>query len=140
MLKINTAYDVACAALAHILEGLIKADAGLSVSEIEKIEILIYKMRHGLPAEYDDIMKMIFQLNEDPDYSSWTPDDHLDKGLEFFDRFVTSGRANAVHLDSMYDLFEIIAEVGDLTEGEEKYLNRIYKEFSGKYGMRKDDR
>ncbi len=140
MLKVNTNYEVACAALAHILEGLIKADAGLSVYEIEKIEILIYKMRHGLPAEYDDIMKMILHLHEDPDYKSWVPDTHLDKGLEYFDRFVNSGYANAIHLDAMYDLFEIIAEVGDLTEGEEKYLNRIYKEFSTKYGMKKDDR
>lgn len=140
MLKVSTNYEVASAALAHILEGLIKADAGLSISEVEKIEILIYKMRHGLPAEYDDIMKMILHLNEDPDYKSWSPDDHLDKGLEYFDRFVNSGYANAIHLDAMYDLFEIIAEVGDLTPGEEKYLSRIYKEFSGKYGMKKNDR
>lgn len=140
MLKVNTNYEVACAALAHILVGLIKADAGLSISEVEKIEILIYKMRHGLPAEYDDIMKMIFQINEDPDYKNWSPDDHLDKGLMFFDRFVNSGQANTIHLDAMYDLFEIVAEVGDLTPGEEKYLNRIFKEFTSKYGMKKDDR
>ena len=140
MIKVSTNYEIACAALAHILGGLIKADAGLSVSEIEKIEILIYKMRHGLPADYDDIMKMILQLNEDPDYQSWKPENHLEKGLEFFDSFVKSGNANAVHLDAMYDLFEIIAEVGDLTPGEEEYLNKIYKEFTSKYGMKKDDR
>ena len=140
MLNVITNYDEACAALAHILGGLIKADTGLSVSEVEKIEILVYKMRHGLPADYDDIMKMILQLNDDPDYKSWEPADHLEKGLEFFDKFVNSGQANAIHLDAMYDLFEIIAEVGELTEDEEKYLNRIYKEFTLKYGMRKDDR
>jgi hypothetical protein len=83
---------------------------------------------------------MIFQINEDPDYKNWSPDDHLDKGLMFFDRFVNSGQANTIHLDAMYDLFEIVAEVGDLTPGEEKYLNRIFKEFTSKYGMKKDDR
>lgn len=137
MLKVNTMYETAAAALAHILGGLIKADAGLSVSELEKVEILIYKMRHGLPAEYEDIMKMIEQLNGDPDYVSWTPDDHLDRGLMYFDQFVNSGQANTIHLEAMYDLFEIIADVGDLTPGEERYLARIYREFTSKYDMKK---
>ncbi len=133
----NTPEGFAAAALAHMLLGLIKADDGLSISEIEKIEILVYKMRHDLPADYEEIMKLIELFRTDEGYIKWTPDEHLDRGLMYFDQFVATGSALKSHFEALYDIFEIIVEVGTITSGEEKYLARIYREFTTKYGMKK---
>jgi len=128
----NTPIGNATGALAHIFVGLIKADQGLSVSEVEKVEILIYKFRHDLPADYEEVHKTILAIHEDTDYKTWAPDDHLDKGMMAFDKFIASGESKPEHFENLYNLLEVVMEVGTISPGEERYLSRIYREFTSR--------
>ena len=122
--------EVASASLAHFFVGLIKADAGLSVAEVRKVELLIYKMRKMLPGEYEQIISFLHEIQQDNDYLDWNADRHGTEGLRLFDILLAS---NTLHyqryIDSILELMEIIVEVGDISEGEEKFLARMFKEF-----------
>ncbi len=136
MLKVreDKGVELASAALAHFFVGLIKADAGLSVAEERKVELLIYKMRHGLPGEYEQIIQFLHQIQKDPDYQSWDPDKHGDEGLRYFDKFCELEQNAQQYLDAILDLMEIIVEVGEVTAGEEKFLAKMNREFQKRKG------
>ena len=119
--------------LAHFFVGLMKADGGLSISEEEKIEILIYKMRHHLPGNYEHTIEQTRGIRHAEEYASWVPGEHLEKGLEFLDKFVASGGSEPDHFTGIMETLEIIMEVGSITPGEKEYIDRMHREFTQKY-------
>jgi len=131
MIKVNEQdrNQTGSAAIAHFFVGLMKADAGLSVAEERKVELLIYKMRHGLPGDYEITKEYLNQIQKDPDYQDWDPDRHGDEGLHYFDLFKQLDQSGEEYSEAILDLMEIVMEVGDVTPGEEKYLNRMREEF-----------
>lgn len=127
------ANKLASSALAHFFTGLMKADGGLSISEEEKIEILIYKMRHLLPGDYEFTIDKTREVRQGEEFSSWVPNQHLEKGLEYLDQYVASGESEPDNFNGIMETLEIIMEVGSITPGEKQYIDRMNHEFSQKY-------
>ena len=116
-------------ALGHFFVGLVKADAGLSLAEIRKIELLIYKMRKELPGKYEEIIDLFHKIQKDTDYQDWTPEKHGTEGLNLFKEAI-KGDENALnYLDAVLETMEIIIDVGEVTPGEHRFLMRMKKEF-----------
>ena len=130
---VETPVGYATAALVFIFGGLVRADQGLSVAEIEKIEILVYKLQNGLPGNYSLFAKGLHAVHKDPDYSSWEPRQFADQGLQYMDRFVSSGEATTEHIETIQEAMELIMEVGNITEGEEIYMAYLRSEFKSRY-------
>lgn len=119
----------------HFFQGLMIADGGVSQNEIEKVNILVYKFRRRLPGEYENTVKRVEQMNKDEDYKDWTADDHLDKGLEYWQAYKDSGKADHHHLEAIIDIVEIVSEIDDVTQGEREYIRKMEKEFKRRFGF-----
>jgi hypothetical protein len=130
---VNTPEGYANASLVHIFKGLIQADQALTEREKARIQLIIYKMRHGLPGNHEKVISDLALIDSDRDYVNWTPDQHGDVALELFDKFVASGQADETHITSILDLLEIIMEVGGVTASEQAYLERMNREFTQRY-------
>jgi len=138
MLKVvENSEGYANGALVHIFKGLIKADEALSDKEKARINMIIYKMRHGLPGNHEKVIDDLEITDKDPDYNDWTPQKHGDLALELFDKFVESGGASEEHITTILDLLEIVMEVGGVTQTELTYLDRMKKEFVKRYKTNK---
>ena len=128
-----SADKLASSSLAHFFVGLMKADGGLSIAEEEKIEILIYKMRHLLPGDHEFTIDKTREVRQEEEFSSWLPNQHLEKGLEYLDEYVASGKSEPDHFSGIMETLEIIMEVGAITPGEKEYIDRMNREFTQKY-------
>ncbi len=124
--------DLYSASMGHFFVGLLKADAGLSLAQIRKIELLIYKMRKQLPGKHERTILFFHKIQEDPDYQSWTPEKHGTEGLRLFELAVAMDKPQKVdfYVEGVLETMEIIIEVGDVTPGEERFLARMQKEFA----------
>ncbi|MFN7708040.1 MAG: hypothetical protein ACK5QE_05195 [Sphingobacteriia bacterium] len=131
----NTAADYAKMSIVHFFVGLIKADAGLSKAEIEKIKIIIYKMDRGLPVKYPDIKPALEQMASDEDYKLWKPELHLEKAFYFLDRFHAMPAYRKEHLAALWSFMEVVMEVGEITQGEKVYMDRVMQTFRESYGV-----
>ena len=129
----ETPEGFANAALGYFFRGLIKADDGLSEAQEKKIETLIYKMRNGLPGNYERIIEHTRSMKSDADYNSWEPMQYANEGLGHFDKFVQSGEADENHIMEVIEVMDIIMEVGDVNEQEEAFMKHIKKEFHSRY-------
>jgi hypothetical protein len=139
MVSVDNAPEAQAAlALAHFFTGIVKADEGLQQNDVKKIHLIIYKMRHDLPGDYEKTTELMTRIMEDADYEGWNPDAHCDEGLKHFERFYTSGKCVPRHITGIFDLLEIIVEVGDVTEGEQTYIARINEEFNKRYADMRD--
>jgi hypothetical protein len=129
----TSAVELASAALGHFFFGLMKADAGLSSSEKDKVLILIYKFANiGLPGEYGKIADHIDSMENDEDYTSWSPEDHLQEGFRLYDAFRDTGEATAKHSEILLEALEIVMEVGTISPGEEAYLSAMQAGFANR--------
>lgn len=131
----HTAEDYAKMALVHFFVGLIKADAGLSKAEIDKIKIIIYKMDRGLPVKYDEIKPTLEAMAADEDFKLWKPEMHLEKAFEFLTKFHNMPAYRSSHLEALWEIMEMIMEVGTITEGERVYMDAVMNEFINKYSI-----
>jgi hypothetical protein len=127
--------DQATLALSYFFRGLVVADGGLSKAEEGKVGILIYKFRHSLPGDNETIIANLSAIAEDPDYATWSPDRYIDEALMHYDAFVASGEADTDQLVGLLECLELVQEVGNVTEGEKKYMNRIQDEFRTRYQL-----
>src|SRR6185369_16016944 len=98
----HNAHDYANLALVHFFVGLVKADAGLSSAEIEKIKIIIYKMDRGLPVKYEDFKPQLEKMMEDADFRLWKPEMHLEKAFDFLARFHKMPAYRESHLQALW--------------------------------------
>ncbi|MBX3102152.1 MAG: hypothetical protein KF690_06570 [Bacteroidetes bacterium] len=114
---------------------MIKADAGLSKAEIEKIKIIIYKMDRGLPVKYPEIKPVLEAMSVDADYKLWTPEMHREKAFEFLAKFHNMPAYRKSHLNALWEIMEMIMEVGEITDGEQAYMDAVLKVFNETYGV-----
>lgn len=131
----HNAEDYAKMYLVHFFVGLIKADGGLSTAEIDKIKIIIYKMDRGLPVKYPEIKPTLEAMIADADFKLWSPDLHREKAFEFLAKFHEMPAYRKSHLEALWEIMEIIMEVGDITEGEQAYMDAVLKVFTETYGL-----
>ncbi len=133
MLNINEKFttDLYSAAIGHFFVGLVKADAGLSMAQIRKIELLIFKMKKQLPGKHERTIQFFHKIQEDPDYQSWTPEKHGTEGLRLFELAVAQDKPQKVefYIEGLLETMEIIIDVGEVTPGEKRFLDRMQKEF-----------
>jgi hypothetical protein len=127
--------DQATLALSYFFRGLVVADGGLSKAEEGKVSILIHKFRHSLPGDNETIIANLSGIAADPDYATWSPDRYIDEALVHYDAFVASGEAEPDQLVGLLECLQLVQEVGDVTEGEKKYMSRIEAEFKTRYQL-----
>ncbi|MCE3006819.1 MAG: hypothetical protein LW884_00510 [Bacteroidetes bacterium] len=130
---VDTPKGHANAALAYFFRGLINADDGLSATQEKKIETLIYKMRNGLPGDYESIIDDMRLMKTDPDYASWEPLQFANTGLAHFDLFVESGEADDNQVMEVIETMDIIMEIGEVNQLELAYMKHIKREFDTRY-------
>ena len=117
-------------ALAHFFVGMLLSDPDLSETEMKKIDIIIYKMRHGLPGKHELMMDVFKHMRHDDTAMALSPEYHLNRGLELLDSYAAAGLLKDVHLEALMDLLDVIAEVGEVTEEEELYLQQARQAFN----------
>ncbi len=121
-------------AVAHFFLGLMKADGGISVDEVNEIKILLYKFRHNLPGEYESNFELLEQLKQDPEFSKWDHYQHLDYGLNCWEEFRNSVGANPGILDSIFMIIEILSEIDEVANEEKVYMEKMASEFKERFG------
>ena len=122
-------------AVVHFFLGLMKADGGISVDEVNEVKILLYKFRHNLPGEYETNFELLEKLKGEPSVSSWDHYKHLDHGLACWEEFRASRGAKPNILDSIFMIIEILSEIDEITNEEKVFMEKMANEFSKRFGV-----
>lgn len=123
------------AGVIHFFVGLMKADGGISVAEIEKIKILIYKFRTRLPGDYETIRELMEKVLEDYDYKDWDGDKHFEKGLEYWNHYFRKGKSDDSQLEAILDILELVGEIDEMSELEQSFIDRVRQNFVERFEL-----
>ena len=122
-------------AVVHFFLGLMKADGGISVDEVNQIKILFHKFRHNLPGNEDSNFVLLQKLKAEPSVKSWDHYQHLDHGLTCWQEFRDSAGAKPQILDSIFMIIEILSEIDETTNEEQVFMQKMADEFQKRFGV-----
>ncbi|MBX3103070.1 MAG: hypothetical protein KF690_11220 [Bacteroidetes bacterium] len=123
-------------ALSHLLMGLIKADGDISEKESRRVEELVEKNPGFLPLMLRariiaDVQDMIV----DEQYLKWDTYKHYNRGMEYFDDYVQSGKASTEHVKQALYMISQVMEVNGVDEKEKTFYENLIEDFQQKYDV-----
>jgi len=130
----NTPDGMANAAMAHLLLGMMKSDGKVTLQEEIRMDDLMDRLSGQLPGDPDAVSDLVTELLADVDYGTWAPQNHLERGLDYFGQLADTGEAYQGHVDGLLDLLRQLMEVDDVTATEREYLRRASQEFGQRFG------
>ena len=127
------AAEVAAQALAHLFIGLMKADGIITPAEEAQMLWIQQNYKDDLPCSFTAILANIDEFRNDPATASWTPAQHLERGLQRLDAFIEHTSLSRSYVTSLMEMLEGVMEQDGIDHNEAEYLRTVERELTRRF-------